>query len=64
MAIWIHNITPTDRLDGALHQYAVKVNRDELVRFEHVRSAGAAECFSAAADALDRAGCDQPHDHE
>ena len=64
MAIWIHNVTPDDRGDDQPNVYAVKVNRDELVRFEHVRKAGAAECFRAAANALDGAGVSMPHNHD
>ena len=62
MALWIHNITPDDRPDSAPNLYVVKINREELCRFEHVRAAGAAECFRAAADALDAGGHKFPHD--
>lgn len=62
MALWIHNITknPADTYPNDL--YAVKVNQNELVRFQHRRAMGAAECFRAAADALDAAGIEIPHD--
>ena len=62
MALWIHNITPDDRPDNEPNLYAVKVNNTELVRFAHVRDAGAAECFRAAARALDALGVDLRHD--
>lgn len=63
MALWIHNITPGGPNTRSKNLYAVKVNTKELVRFEHRRSSGAAECFRAAADALDAAGAQIPHDH-
>ena len=53
MALWIHNITPDDVPNDELHQYRVMINQQELTRFEHVRSDGAAACFRAAADAMD-----------
>jgi len=62
MALWIHNITPEGIPDNQPHTYAVKINQRTLVRFQHVRDAGAAECFRAAADALDRYGISIPHD--
>lgn len=64
MALWIQNITPDNRPDSEPHLYAVKINHRELVRFEHVRDAGAAECFRAAAAALDKADYKMRHDHK
>lgn len=62
MALWIHNVTPDDKFDGEMHSYQVKLNRTVLVGFEHRRACGAAECFRAAAAALDAAGHVGPHD--
>lgn len=64
MGLWIHNITAPGTPDHLPHTYAVKINRDELCRFQHVRDAGAAECFRAAADALDAGGHVFKHDQK
>lgn len=57
MALWIQNITPDPfRPDDQAHDYAVRINNDPpLALFAHVRSAGAAACLRAAADAIDAA---------
>ena len=62
--LWIHNITPDQRPDSEPNLYAVKINHETLVEFEHIRNDGAADCFRAAADALDAAGHKMRHDTE
>ena len=62
MGLWIHNITSSSQDTHPNDLYAVKVNSTELVRFQHLRASGAAECFRAAADALDAAGHQFQHD--
>lgn len=61
--IWIHNVTPEGTPNNEPHDYEVKINRRTLVRFKHVRNRGAAECFRAAADALDAAELNPQHDN-
>lgn len=53
MALWIHNVTHPDFADQNEQDYEVKVNRETLARFKHLRSKGAAECLRSAADAID-----------
>lgn len=62
MALWIHNISDPTLSDDMPNRYAVKINRETLVEFNHIRSAGAADCFRAAAVALDAAGHKMKHD--
>lgn len=54
MSIIITNISTHDDLTG-LNQYRVSINRDEIARFDHVRSEGLAVCLRMAADAVDLA---------
>lgn len=61
MALWIHNITPGTAFGGDRHRYAVKLNNRTIVEFDHSRSSGAADCFRAAADALDAGGHNYKH---
>ncbi|MBS7699199.1 MULTISPECIES: hypothetical protein [unclassified Chelatococcus] len=55
--LWIQNVTPEGfaRSDDQPHDYVLKINRNELARFQHIRAKGAAECLRAAADAFDKA---------
>jgi len=63
MALWIQNVTgDPSQPDDQAHDYVVRVNNGRpLAHFQHVRTEGAAACFRAAADALDRAN---PHQQE
>ncbi len=54
MALWIQNITEPMRPDTEVHAYRLMINQKELVRFEHVRSEGAAVCLRKAADAMEK----------
>lgn len=53
MALWIQNVTPDNRSDDEPHDYVLRLNQREMARFQHLRSAGAAACLRAAAEALD-----------
>ena len=53
MALWIQNISGDDRDDDQLHDYRLMINHEELCRFQHVRSHGAAECLRVAAEAIE-----------
>lgn len=56
MGILIHNISGDGTPDYMPHDYVLRVNSKVIVRFQHVRCDGLAECLRAAADAVDAAG--------
>jgi len=54
MSIIITNISTHDDPVG-LNQYVLRINRSQIVLFDHVRSDGLAKCLRRAADAAEKA---------
>lgn len=56
MPVIIENLSPPDLPDDATHEYRLRLNMAEIVRFSHRRDEGLAECLRRAAEAVDAAG--------
>lgn len=58
MSVIITNITRANDPDAPFlptgkHDYVLKINQNEIVRFSHIRERGLSQCLRDAADAYD-----------
>ena len=59
MGVIIQNVTEHSKPTG-IHDYVLRINAEEICRFQHLRESGLAECLRCAADAVDIARKGKP----